>query len=273
VSVFSPGVGDLVEIMCGNGWQLARVIAVPGRDEHKYMVEYDENIEGREPRLAVDYRAITHMREPALPDGFGEHEVTPVLSRTRSRTVTGDEPVSPEQAVRHAAKLLDHIAADVDSETPARFVRALGEFTQGYKEEDFAAILKTFPRGNADTGIVVVRDMPFASLCEHHVLPFTGTAAVAYLPSDRIVGLSKIPRLLRAVTRRLQVQERIGAMVADALVKHVGARGAMVVIRSQHTCMALRGIECPGSMVTSTVRGVFADEHDARAEALALMGD
>lgn len=161
--------------------------------------------------------------------------------------------------------------AHVDPETPGRMSRALAELTSGYGA-DLAAILKTFPiEKGSDTGIVIVKDLPYASLCEHHVLPFTGTCAVAYLPGDRIVGLSKIPRLLRAITRRLQVQERIGVMVADALMEHVGARGAMVVARARHTCMALRGIESPGEMVTSCVRGVFADDAAARAEVLSLL--
>ena len=149
--------------------------------------------------------------------------------------------------------------------------KALGDLTDGYGA-DFKSILKTFPRGDADTGVVIVRSVPFASVCEHHVLPFTGEATVAYLPGDRIVGLSKIPRLVRAVTRRLQVQERIGAMIADAMMEHVGARGAFVVLKSKHTCMTLRGVECPGEMVTSTIRGVFEAEHDARAEVLSLIG-
>ena len=161
---------------------------------------------------------------------------------------------------------------DVDEETPLRMVKALRELVSGQRE-DLGKLLKTFPGVATDNGIVVVRDMPFASLCEHHVLPFTGTITVAYLPSDRIVGLSKIPRLVRAVTRRLQVQERIGAMIADALMEHVNARGVMVVVKAQHTCMTLRGVECPGEMVTSTIRGVFQheSEHAARAEVLNLM--
>lgn len=159
---------------------------------------------------------------------------------------------------------------DVDPETPGRMARALTELTSGYGA-DLKAILKTFPRGDADSGIVIVRDIPFASVCEHHVLPFTGTATVAYLPSDRIVGLSKIPRLVDAVTRRLQVQERIGSLVADALMEHVGARGVMVVLKSRHTCMTLRGAKCPGEMLTSTIRGVFENEASARAEVLSLM--
>lgn len=189
-----------------------------------------------------------------------------------ARMLAEDAKEAEVEAAREkaCADLLATFSAGVDPETPGRMARALGELLGGYGA-DFGPMLKTFPRGDADSGIVIVRDIPFASVCEHHVLPFTGTATVAYLPSDRIVGLSKIPRLVGAVTRRLQVQERIGAQVADAIVKHVGARGVFVVLKSKHTCMTLRGAKCPGEMVTSTIRGVFEDEPAARAEVLSLI--
>jgi GTP cyclohydrolase IA len=120
--------------------------------------------------------------------------------------------------------------------------------------------------------MVAVRDLPFASVCEHHVLPFTGSASVVYIPTSRIIGLSKVPRILRAVSRRLQVQERIGEEVAEVLMhSELRARGVMVVIRARHTCMALRGVESPGEMVTSCIRGVFATDAAARAEAMELI--
>lgn len=158
----------------------------------------------------------------------------------------------------------------VPKETPLRMAKALAELLSGYGA-DLGALLKTFEL-EGDPGVVAVKDLPFASLCEHHVLPFTGTASIAYLPVDRIVGLSKLPRLLRAITRRLQVQERVGQQVAEALMTHVGASGAMVVIRGRHTCMSCRGVESTGEMVTSCVRGVFRDDPAARAEVLSLIG-
>lgn len=192
-----------------------------------------------------------------------------IESHDRQELVLDSFVMTPTEACR---SLLDTMRIDHDDETPARMAKALGELTSGYGE-DLGAILKTFEGVDPDNGVVCVRNIPFASVCEHHVLPFTGTVTVAYLPSDRIVGLSKIPRLVRAVTRRLQVQERIGAMIADALMDHVKARGVMVVVKAQHTCMTLRGVECPGEMVTSTMRGVFhkESEHAARAEVLNLM--
>lgn len=155
-------------------------------------------------------------------------------------------------------------------ETAKRMAKAMQELLSGYIDDPLSH-LKTFESA-ADPGMVVVRDMPFASICEHHVLPFTGTASVAYIPTDRIVGLSKVPRILRAVSRRLQVQERIGHEVAEVLMhEKLNARGVMVVIRGRHTCMALRGVESPGEMVTSCIRGRFATDAAARAEAMELM--
>lgn len=193
---------------------------------------------------------------------------------------TSERPTQelPQRSVARAAGAADLLSSLVppntlDPDTPGRWIKALDEFASGYGA-DFATILKCFPLEEAkDAGIVAVRGIPFASLCEHHVLPFTGTVAVVYLPTNRIVGLSKIPRLVRAVTRRLQVQERIGQTIADALMEHVGAAGAMVVIKGRHTCMALRGVESPGEMVTSCVRGVFRNDAGARAEAMNLIKD
>lgn len=173
-------------------------------------------------------------------------------------------------AIETIRDLLADLGANVDRETPRRMLRALRELTEGYNT-DITKLLKTFPSPK-DPGIVSVADITFASLCEHHVLPFTGTVSVAYIPGDRVVGLSKIPRLVRAITRRLQLQERIGQEIADALVTGLTPVGVMVVVKARHTCMGLRGIESPGEMRTSCVRGVFADDAPARAEAMALMG-
>ena len=157
----------------------------------------------------------------------------------------------------------------IDPETPGRMHAALGELTEGYGV-DLVSMLKTFPL-EGDGGLVLVKGIKFASLCEHHVLPFTGTVDVAYIPGTRIVGLSKIPRLVRAVTRRLQVQERIGKQIADAMECALAPKGVMVVVRGRHTCMAIRGVEADGEMVTSYVLGVFGRDAAARSEALSLM--
>jgi GTP cyclohydrolase IA len=155
-------------------------------------------------------------------------------------------------------------------DTPLRMVRALRELTEGYEQDPFELLGRTFPRDGYDQ-VVAVRALPFVSLCEHHVLPFTGTVSVAYLPGERIVGLSKIPRTVRALSRRLQVQERLTKPIADVLDQALEPRGVAVIVRALHSCMALRGIESTGEMVTSDVRGVFRNDASARAEVLEVL--
>lgn len=181
--------------------------------------------------------------------------------------------------VEAAARLLlgslvpdDQMADPGLAKTPARLVRALREMTSGYDVDLGEILATTFESGGYDQ-IVAVRDVPFASLCEHHVLPFTGRVSVAYLPRMRVVGLSKIPRLVRALSRRLQIQERLTREIAGALEAHLLPLGVVVVVRGVHTCMTIRGAEAAGEMVTSDVRGLFREDAAARAEAFALLGE
>lgn len=166
--------------------------------------------------------------------------------------------------------LLALIGEDPDREglvdTPSRVVRAWLELTAGY-EQDPAAILATTFAERADE-MVLVRDVPFASVCEHHMLPFHGTVTVGYLPRDRVVGLSKIPRLIECYARRLQVQERMTTQIADAMMEHLSPLGVGVLVTGYHSCMAMRGVQKHGEMVTSSLLGKFRDE--ARAEFLSL---
>lgn len=212
------------------------------------------------------YLTVPSFPLPPPHEDFDRDEATPPI------TPKGTDPLEVA-AAGLLKQLLGRHRSQLDNETPGRLARALIDMTSGYAfdEDAIGRMLKCFPVDAQHDGIVVVRNIPFASVCEHHVLPFTGTCAVAYLPNDRIVGVSKIPRLVRALSRRLQVQERIGVQIADAIMEHVGARGAFVVMRAQHSCMAIRGAECPGEMVTSTARGVFLTSGEARAEALELM--
>lgn len=153
-------------------------------------------------------------------------------------------------------------------ETPARVVKALGELTAGYAQ-DPAEILATQFTEACDE-MVVVRDIPFFSLCEHHILPFSGKATVAYIPKGKIVGLSKIPRLVQCFAQRLQVQERLTNQITDAIAEHLGAEGAACVITASHTCMQMRGVRSHGQMTTSCLRGVFRTDPVARSEFLSL---
>ena len=178
--------------------------------------------------------------------------------------------------VREAVReLLAAIGEDPDREglldTPDRVARACAELFAGMQEDPAAHLLKQFQEDGHEE-MVIVRDIPFTSMCEHHLLPFNGRAHVAYIPrKGRITGLSKIARCVEGFARRLQVQERMTSQIADALVESLDPLGAFVVIEAEHMCMTARGISKPGSLtVTSAVRGSFATDEKTRAEALSL---
>lgn len=154
-------------------------------------------------------------------------------------------------------------------ETPRRVVEAYEELTAGYRADVGSILGVTFP--DTCDEMVVVSGIRLVSLCEHHLLPFTGTVVVGYVPNGRVVGLSKIPRMVDALARRLQVQERLTEQIADALVEHLAPLGVGVLIRAHHSCMGLRGAMQPDAiMTTSALRGVLLEKPEARAEFLAL---
>lgn len=176
-----------------------------------------------------------------------------------------------ENAVR---LLLAFIGEDPTREgicdTPRRVVKALGEMTSGYAQNPREILSRVFVADPNDE-MVMVRGIEFASLCEHHMLPFTGQAAVAYIPSDgRVVGLSKIPRLVHCYARRLQMQERLTGQIGQAMFDHLSPQGVGVVVRAFHTCCALRGVRSRNEMVTSALYGNFRESPQVRAEFLAL---
>jgi GTP cyclohydrolase I len=154
--------------------------------------------------------------------------------------------------------------------TPNRVARAYAELMAGL-QDDPRRHLKTVFRERYDE-VVLLRDIEFHSLCEHHLLPFTGRAHVAYLPDGKVVGLSKLARLVEGYARRPQVQERLTTQIADALMEELNPMGAACVIEAVHTCMTIRGAKKHGSiMVTSALRGIFKENPSSRAEILALM--
>lgn len=156
------------------------------------------------------------------------------------------------------------------SDTPARVARMYREILAGRDVDPGVHLARTFDEGAR--GLVLLRDIRFSSLCEHHMLPFVGRAHVAYLPEGRVVGLSKLARTVEAFARRLQVQERLTAQVADALVESLGTRGVLVVVESEHFCMKVRGANQPEStMVTMAVRGLYEADDEARREVLSLL--
>lgn len=153
-------------------------------------------------------------------------------------------------------------------DTPKRVVKAWKEMTQGYKLDPRAILATTFDVSYDQ--MVVLKDISFVSLCEHHILPFTGTATVAYIPRDRVVGLSKLARLVECFAQRLQVQERMTTQIAEAIQEVLNPHGVGVVIKASHSCMCARGIKKQGEMVTSTMFGALRDEPETRSEFMNL---
>lgn len=203
------------------------------------------------------------------------------IKRERDRqlapwAVDPSRPVPVEHLPGCFHGLLQHAERDEANregllDTPDRAARAWRELTSGYGV-DPAELLTTFHADGYDE-MVLLRQYAFHSLCEHHLLPFTGVAHVGYIPDRRIVGLSKLGRVVDAYARRLQVQERLTSQVARLLDRELKPKGVIVVLEARHMCMELRGVHQTGqTMVTSAVRGVLKDKPEARAEALALIG-
>ena len=183
-----------------------------------------------------------------------------------------DKVVDVAKATLAVADLLDALGVDRSTDgladTPARVARAFAEMLT---PEPFD--VTTFPNDEGYDELVVARAIPFASLCEHHLLPFSGFAYVGYLPDERLVGLSKLARVVNHFSRRLQVQERLTAQVANFLQATLQPKGVGVVLEAEHLCMSLRGVRAEGSRtVTSALKGIVRDDPRTRSEFLALAG-
>lgn len=181
-----------------------------------------------------------------------------------------------EQIEHHIKEILKLVGEDVEREglieTPARVARMYEEIFAGYDVDPREVLGVTFEENHQE--LVIVKDIVYYSQCEHHMAPFFGKVHIGYIPSGRIAGLSKLARLVEAVTRRLQVQERITSQIADIMDEVLKPEGVMVVVEGEHLCMCARGVKKPGSKtVTSAVRGSFRSEPAARAEFLSLIKD
>jgi GTP cyclohydrolase I len=155
-------------------------------------------------------------------------------------------------------------------ETPGRVIRSWSELYSGYKQ-DPATILKVFKDGACDE-MVLLKNIEFYSTCEHHLLPFFGKAHIAYIPNGRVVGISKLARLLEVFARRLQIQERLGQQITETLMKELKPKGAACILEAQHFCMVSRGVQKQDSvMVTSSLKGVFLEKPEVRAEFMGLI--
>jgi len=181
---------------------------------------------------------------------------------------------SNAQNIEHSIiDILRHIGEDPEREglidTPKRMIKSWKKLFGGYKE-NAADILKTFSEGTCDE-MVILKNVEFYSTCEHHFLPFYGQMSVGYIPNKKIVGISKLARLVEMYARRLQIQERMTGQIADSLTKHLSPIGVMIVCEAQHMCMTSRGVEKQNSkMITSAIRGAF-EKPEARAEFLELI--
>ncbi len=183
-------------------------------------------------------------------------------------------PAEVQEAIR---TLIRWAGDDPDREglrdTPRRVARAWREYASGYGEDPSHHLSRTFEEVGGYDEIVLLKDIPFQSHCEHHLAPIIGKAAIAYLPAERVVGISKLARVLHGFSRRLQVQERLTAQVADAIWEQLKPQGVAVVIEATHACMTARGVRTPGVMMTtSRMMGTFRQDERSRREVLALMG-
>ena len=158
-------------------------------------------------------------------------------------------------------------------DTPRRVARAWREYARGYAEDPAVHLRRTFEEVGGYDEIVLLKDIPFQSHCEHHMAPIIGKAHIAYLPKNHVVGISKLARVLHGFARRLQVQERLTAEVADCIWNGLKPQGVAVVIEATHACMTARGVNTPGVMMTtSRMMGTFREDERSRREVLALMG-
>jgi len=183
----------------------------------------------------------------------------------------------PENVSEAIRTLIRWAGDDPDREglldTPRRVARAWKEYAKGYEEDPSHHLSRTFEEVGGYDEIVLLKDIPFQSHCEHHMAPIIGKAAIAYLPNNQVVGISKLARVLHGFSRRLQVQERLTAQVADAIWDHLHPKGVAVVIEATHACMTARGVATPGVMMTtSRMMGTFREDERSRREVLALMG-
>lgn len=193
----------------------------------------------------------------------------------RARLLKDDHLVDRSCIVRDLIHSIpeEQIGRDGLIDTPIRVAAMYEELFSGYKQDGKQILLDAMFDDVHSKDMVLVRDIPFYSTCEHHMMPFFGTVSIAYVPQDgRIVGLSKLARLVEVFARRLQVQERLGKQIADTIEEVMNPRAIAVIIKAEHTCMTARGVQKPGTQtITSCLRGSFFMDEKSRAELMALL--
>lgn len=207
-------------------------------------------------------------------DPAGPAETQGAQQSAQQSAQQGARAVDHERIKRAVREILAAIGEDPDREglleTPARVARMYAEMFSGLHQDPKVHLQKAFTEKYDE--IVLIRDIAFNSVCEHHLLPFMGHAHIGYLPNGRVLGLSKLARLVEVVSHRPQVQERMTETIADLLENDLGAKGVAVVVEASHTCMTIRGVRKPGSLcVTSAMKGIFRSNVSSRAEVLSLI--
>jgi len=220
------------------------------------------------------------ITDPITSNGSGLHssDGSDSLVAHRPSLATGNNetkpPVDHKRIERAVREILVAVGEDPDREglleTPARVARMYAEVFSGLHKDPRIHLKRVFSESYDE--IVLLKDIEFQSMCEHHLLPFHGRAHVGYLPDGKVVGLSKMARIVDEIARRPQVQERMTEAIANMMEQELGARGVVVMVEASHSCMTMRGIRKSGSMcITSAMRGVFRDNLSSRAEILSLI--
>ena len=225
---------------------------------------------GRQPAPISDVPAVNCRNRFA--------ELSAAVNQTPSEPSPASSPVPVdlpriERAVR---EILAAVGEDPDREglleTPARVARMYAELFSGLRAQPGRHLQRVFLEEYDE--MVLVRDIAFNSMCEHHLLPFIGVAHIGYLPRGRVVGLSKLARIVEEISRRPQVQERMTHSIADLMDSELHPKGVIVVLEAEHSCMTIRGVKKPGALtITSAVRGLFKSNQSSRAEAMSLIND
>jgi GTP cyclohydrolase I len=231
--------------------------------------------------VAFDTCAIKNSHG-APSNGRGKASAPANRDESKQASNVSNQPSAPEgnpvvdlEAIKGAVRtILLAVGEDPDREglleTPRRVAKMYAEMFEGLTLDPGRHLDVTFPESYDE--IVLVRDIPFTSMCEHHLLPFTGVAHVAYLPNGRVTGLSKLARVVEEVSRRPQVQERMTLTIADLIESKLDSKGVAVVVQAEHSCMSIRGVKKHGaSTVTSALRGVFKTNQASRAEVMTLI--
>ncbi len=223
-------------------------------------------------------------KPPAKASSISSEPTGPRRSRPRRGAASEPRvgsvpPIPPNTSAmeHHVRALLTYIGEDPDREglieTPARVLRAYQEHFSGYTDDASKHLTKTFGDVEGYDELVLISDIEVFSHCEHHLVPFVGKAHVGYIPNGRVVGLSKIARVVDVFAKRLQVQEKLTTQIADAIQNHLKPQGVAVVVQAQHFCMCYRGVKKPGSWTTtSKLHGCFLSDPAARMELLTLIG-